>query len=228
MGLGAREIWGELRTRVRRKSPPLIVYLIRHCATNINAGGTLLSSRDPALSEIGWAQVDPLRSELGAQGGPTRFVSSPARRATDTARALALDPADDTVLVENDLREREIGDWEGLTRDELVRRRTAEKLGVVDLTQDWRGAVGVEDDPEVSQRAFKVVEKWREEGVDRLGIVTHAGVIKSMLYQSLEISASRPFAIRIGLGGFAVLVDYRGVWELQSLYLNPKAAAPAI
>ncbi|MGQ0463877.1 MAG: bifunctional RNase H/acid phosphatase [Sporichthyaceae bacterium] len=73
---------------------------------------------DPALSELGQAQAAATARHLAQRGGVEAIVSSPLRRARQTAEAagaaLGLD-----VAVEEDLRESNFGSWEGLTFGEV-------------------------------------------------------------------------------------------------------------
>lgn len=73
---------------------------------------------DPALSELGEAQAAAAAAHLVRRGGVEAIVSSPLRRARQTAEAagkgLGLE-----VEIEEDLRESDFGLWEGLTFPEV-------------------------------------------------------------------------------------------------------------
>jgi broad specificity phosphatase PhoE len=88
------------------------VWLVRHAPTRDNLDGVVMGQRDPAPTSYG----------LGVAGGLAagvmfaRAVSSDARRAQETARAIA--PATELRLDER-LRERFFGEWEGRDKREL-------------------------------------------------------------------------------------------------------------
>ncbi len=64
-----------------------MLVLLRHGESSANAAGLLLGRTDAPLTETGWRQA----AALGPLLGPTsRLISSPLRRARDTAGALGL------------------------------------------------------------------------------------------------------------------------------------------
>lgn len=94
------------------------VVLWRHGQTDLNVAGRIQGSQDFPLNETGREQARSVAVEL-AQLNPAMIVSSPLSRALDTARALGgvtgLDVEVDARLVE-----RCYGEWEGLTREDMV------------------------------------------------------------------------------------------------------------
>jgi alpha-ribazole phosphatase len=85
-----------------------VLVLVRHGESTGNAARLLLGRTDAPLTETGWAQAAAVGSRLGSV---RRLVSSPLRRAVDTAGALGLD-----LPVEVDERwvEVDYGDHEGV------------------------------------------------------------------------------------------------------------------
>lgn len=65
-----------------------MLLLVRHGEATANAAGLLLGRSDVPLTDVGQAQAAALRARLGTVH---RLVSSPLRRAIDTASALALE-----------------------------------------------------------------------------------------------------------------------------------------
>lgn len=89
-----------------------MIVFARHGETPPNRERLLLGRADPPLTDRGRQQADELAHRLGARG-PTKVVTSPLRRARDTASPIA---AASGVPVEIDERLIEIdyGEWEGL------------------------------------------------------------------------------------------------------------------
>jgi probable phosphoglycerate mutase len=89
---------------------PLV--LVRHAPTRDNVDGVIMGQRDPE------AIVDGLDGAAGLLGGllPAHVVSSDARRAQATARAIAPGMA---LRLDERLRERGFGPWEGRLKTEL-------------------------------------------------------------------------------------------------------------
>ena len=147
--------------------------LIRHGQSAWNAQGRWQGWADPPLSETGEAQArdaaDRLRDE-----GLTAVVSSDLERARRTAELIAeeLDlPLLDSVP---DLRERDIGDWSGLT--------------TVEIEQGWPGWLALwragelerppngEAHHELAARVIGALERLAElDGC--ILVVAHGGVI---------------------------------------------------
>lgn len=104
-------------------APETAFLLVRHGATAHTAqrrfsGG---SGANPPLSDLGQRQAAALASNLSAddpQREISAVVSSPIRRAVQTAKVLA-DALHLPTTVDVDLREIDFGQWEGLTSDEV-------------------------------------------------------------------------------------------------------------
>lgn len=98
--------------------------LVRHGQSTWNAAARWQGQADPPLSELGRLQAKLAAAALpDVVGGPIRAVwSSDLRRATETARIVAagLDGAE--VRLDPGLRERDAGEWSGLTREEIDAR----------------------------------------------------------------------------------------------------------
>ena len=90
------------RSRVR----PVLI-LVRHGCTALNAGGRLRGRLDPPLDDVGRAQALRLGETLASMG-PTSIVSSPLRRAVETAEPIA-SHAGLTVRLDARLLDRDYG-----------------------------------------------------------------------------------------------------------------------
>lgn len=94
--------------------------LVRHGETDWNAEHRWQGHTDVPLNDRGRAQARRLAEELAAQA-PAAVYASDLSRAVETAeivaRRLGLD-----VVTDPDLREMNVGSWEGLTRDEIEGR----------------------------------------------------------------------------------------------------------
>ena len=97
---------------------PRRVLLLRHARTAWNAERRFQGQADPPLDDIGRSQayeVAPLIAALN----PDLLVSSDSARAMQTAGVVG-DVAGLAVRAEPRLRERGLGHWEGLTREEVA------------------------------------------------------------------------------------------------------------
>jgi probable phosphoglycerate mutase len=101
--------------------PPTTTWLLRHGQTSLSVEKRFSGTGDPDLNELGVAQAQATAVRIAAAGGIDAVVSSPLKRAFATAAAAA-DALGLEVMVEDDLRETDFGDWEGYTFAEIRRR----------------------------------------------------------------------------------------------------------
>jgi probable phosphoglycerate mutase len=95
------------------------ILLWRHGRTAWNLQRRFQGQSDPPLDEVGLAQAREAAAMLAAFA-PVAIVSSDLRRASQTAATLA-ELLGLPVTLDPRLRERSLGHWEGLTRDEVGR-----------------------------------------------------------------------------------------------------------
>ena len=100
--------------------PPRRLLLLRHGQSTWNAGGLWQGQADPPLSSLGEEQALDAARRL-RPGQFSRIVASNLRRAHRTAEILA-EALGLAVEVDPDLREIDVGDWQGLTRAEINER----------------------------------------------------------------------------------------------------------
>jgi broad specificity phosphatase PhoE len=86
-----------------------VLTIVRHGRTESNAAGLLLGRADPPLDSVGVEQVDAVAARLGTT--PSMVVSSPLRRARETAARLA---GGISVVVDERWIELDYGAFEGL------------------------------------------------------------------------------------------------------------------
>lgn len=94
------------------------VYLVRHARTALNADGRLRGHLDPPLDDVGRAEAAELAIVL-ASLYPARVVTSPLRRAVETAQAIVT-RASVPMVVDHRLIDRDYGPWAGEREDALV------------------------------------------------------------------------------------------------------------
>src|SRR5918912_2670523 len=110
-----------------RPAPSRLV-LVRHAQSTWNGLGRIQGQLDPPLSERGREQAKRLAERLAHHTWAAIYCSDLAR-ATETAAVIA-ERVKMTPVPLTDLREVYLGEWEGLTRDELQERYP-------DLWQRW-------------------------------------------------------------------------------------------
>ncbi len=96
----------------------MLVYLIRHGQTAHNAEGRIQGWLDVPLNAEGVEQARRLALRLSVKPISTVYAS-PLSRAQETARALA-DMRGTQLILDERLREYNMGDWTGKTGDEIA------------------------------------------------------------------------------------------------------------
>jgi len=98
-------------------APPTTTVLLRHGQTVLSVQKRFSGVGDQPLTEVGRAQAAAAAARL-AGSGATAVVSSPVRRARETAELVAAALGVELAL-EPGLRETDFGDWEGYTFQEV-------------------------------------------------------------------------------------------------------------
>src|SRR5690606_34165227 len=92
------------------------VLLVRHGQSEWNAIGRWQGQADPPLSDLGRLQA---REASRALGTVDAVWASDLQRAVETAAIIAGELGVGPVVVDPDLRERDAGEFSGLTRPEI-------------------------------------------------------------------------------------------------------------
>jgi broad specificity phosphatase PhoE len=144
------------------------VLLVRHGQSEWNAEGRWQGQADPPLSDLGRIQA---REAAGSVGAVDAIWASDLRRATETALIIANDVGVGPVVVEPDLRERDAGEYSGLTRDEIEQRFPG-------YLAERRPPPGWEPEDALLARALRALQRIAGEvpGGDVVAI-THGGLI---------------------------------------------------
>lgn len=158
--------------------------LLRHGQTEFNAGSRMQGQLDTDLSELGRCQA-VAAAEVLAKRQPLVIVSSDLRRAHDTAVTLA-DCCDVAVRTDARLRETHLGDWQGMTHQEVdAMSPGARKAWRDDAT--W-APHGGESRIDVADRTLPLVAElvagepeWGDDDSDRpVVLVAHGGTIAAL------------------------------------------------
>ncbi|HEU0130476.1 MAG TPA: histidine phosphatase family protein [Mycobacteriales bacterium] len=200
-------------------APDLVVW--RHGRTEWNDTGRFQGQADVPLDDVGVAQSRAAAVRLAALR-PARVVSSDLLRASATAGALGL-----PVTLDPRLREVHVGEWSGLTRDEVASRfpRTyAAWLAGEDVRRE-----GGETLAEVAARAVSCVTEALGDG-GPLVVVTHGGTGRALVLALLGLPAEARAAFTVlGNARWATLARQGERWRLSGYNLgaDPANDAPA-
>jgi probable phosphoglycerate mutase len=157
--------------------------LWRHGRTTWNVERRFQGQADPPLDAVGEAQARRAAAMLAGLDLDA-IVSSDLRRAMDTARALA-ERTGLPVSADPRLRERSLGHWEGLTRDEVGRLYPDELAHWLAGREDCQP--GSEPRPEVAARALAALFDAPGETVV---LVTHSATAIALTGELLGLPRS--------------------------------------
>lgn len=154
------------------------ILLARHGETDWNRDGRWQGWADPPLNETGREQARELAERLRSTPFDAVY-SSDLKRALETAEIVAATHAQ-TVEIDPDLREIDVGAWSGLTRAEVeAQYPDGDRPGAE--TREQHGA-----------RVLAAVERIaRAHPGDRVLVVAHGGCLRA-LQRHLDDDVSRP------------------------------------
>jgi len=166
--------------------------LVRHGQSEGNASGVVQGHVDFGLSELGWRQAEATATALAALR-VDRVVSSPLRRALDTAKVIG---AAARIEVEpiSGLMEYDIGEASGLTGAE-IRERFPEIMSAYRRGERLRFP-GEEGRELFLQRVSAVLDGFRETDLSVVA-VAHGGVVGALCYAALGLDYGRPGLFRV-------------------------------
>lgn len=149
--------------------------VVRHARTEANAGGRLQGRLDLPLDDVGREQAARLPRLVT---DVDRVISSPLRRARETAAVFGLEPT-----IDDRWREMDYGAYEGVVISEVPRdvwtRWTTDA--------DWAPETG-ETLRAVGERVFAALDELAEEARDsHIVVVSHATTVKVAMAWALGV-----------------------------------------
>jgi probable phosphoglycerate mutase len=201
-------------------SPVTRILLVRHGQSTWNAAARWQGQADPPLSDLGRLQAKLAATALtDVVGGSVDAVwSSDLQRAAETARIIAAEVGDLAVRLDPGLRERDAGEWSGLTRPEIDARYPGyldppEQGSGFAASRDRRRPPGWEPDEALLARAVDTFHRIAAaEGDAAVLGITHGGLI---------------YVVEDALGAtHARLANAEGRWVIAqsgNLRLGPRA-----
>jgi probable phosphoglycerate mutase len=174
------------------------ILLVRHGRTAVNAAGLFLGRADPELDDVGRAQAEAIGDALGPVD---RVVSSPLRRAVETAGCI-----DGPVTVDERFVELDYGEWDGrpvgqVATDEWLRWR--DDLEFEPPGGESIGALG--------RRVRAALDGLEEEAAEAvIAIVTHVSPLKAAVAWALGVDDRVAWHLFVSPGSISRLDVGRG------------------
>lgn len=170
-------------------TPTTRLLLVRHGQSEWNATGLWQGQADPPLTELGRRQAAEAARAIGTVDA---VWASDLVRAVETATIIADSVGVGPVVVDPDLRERDAGEFSGLTREQIDQRYPG-------YLADGRRPPGWEPDDSLLDRAVAALRRVADAVPSGdVVVVTHGGVV---------------YAVEQHLGhGFQRLANGEGRW----------------
>lgn len=156
------------------------IHLIRHAMTKENIDGKYIGHTDVEASEYGLRQVKNMIDEFGGYPEADAVVSSPLKRCLETAKLIY---PEKKPLVLDDLIEYDFGEFEGRTADEM-KDDDAFKIwlsGAHPETPVPFGESQIAFNERVCKCFAKLIDGIIKSGVSSTAVITHGGVIMSLM-----------------------------------------------
>jgi phosphoserine phosphatase len=180
--------------------------IARHGQTKHNLDRRYQGSTDAPLNETGRVQAAQLAERLAGEKVDVIY-SSPLMRSTQTAELIA--KANDLEIKKDSrLREISFGEWEGMSYDEI-------RAQSPDLLEKWihdpahipppNGETLIQLATRVKEAVDEIKLRHAEQSVV---IVTHGGVIRTMLCLSLGLDLNRHIQFESATGSLSELSFY--------------------
>jgi len=181
---------------------PTTICIIRHGETDWNSLGKLQGHEDIELNELGRKQA--LKTARYFESEPWDIiVSSPLKRAVETARIIASCVSIPTVHIVEEIIERSYGAASGLLPEE---RRSRFPDGIIP---------GQEDFEPLRKRAMIGLEKIAHDFKGkRIIVVSHGGLTNSILY-TLSGGEFGSFKTRLKNGCINKLILQNNTWSVE-------------
>ena len=188
-----------------------LIYLLRHGRIqNPGEPRRYIGQLDAPLDAEGIRQAERLRERL-LPTGIQKVYCSDLERSRETARILAGENAGG-VFVCPELREIHLGEWEGLSFAEVV-RRFPEKFEARGRDIAYYRIAGGESFADCAKRVLPAYQKIIAESADSAAIVGHAGVNRLILCHLLGMPIANLFRI---------VQDFASVNVIQYNGINPQ------
>lgn len=182
--------------------------LIRHAETEWNAAGRIQGRSDTSISERGRRDAESWRLPPGLS--PARWVTSPLRRARETADVLGVDAAVEPLLAEMDW-----GDWEGESLSDLRNRLGDEMAANEGHGLDFQPPGG--ESPRMVQER---VSPWLTALAgcsEDTGAITHKGVIRAIVALAAQWNMIGKPPARVSSGTAQIIgISHGGVLRLEA------------
>ncbi len=179
--------------------------LVRHGETELKSSQRYWGNTDVALGATGKRQAEQLRERLAGEVLAAVYASE-LKRATATAKIIASGRA--SVVACSELREIHFGEIEGLTFAEVVEQYPEVAKKWIERSPQM-AYPGGESTDEMDHRVAEFITRMERHKTDEtVLIVAHAGVLRTLICQLLQLEPRCRWSIRLDLASLSIVETY--------------------
>ena len=202
---------------------PTRFFLIRHALVEPSARAMLYGNMDVALCDLALREEAALYRWLAARlPRPARWVVSTLSRTSFTAAAIfAAGYPEQPLVVEPDMAEQSLGEWQGITHEALTERLRAPAHPF------WPHAAaerppGGESVDDVRLRVGPVLEGLAQSlpGQD-IVMIAHGGTIRAALSHALDLEAHQALSFAVKNLSLTRLEKHGADWRVAAVNEEP-------
>ncbi|KAM7263445.1 hypothetical protein ACFE04_001128 [Oxalis oulophora] len=157
------------------------IIVVRHGETEWNADGRLQGHLDVMLNDVGRQQAVLVAERLSREPRISAVYSSDLKRASETAETIATRCGVQEVVRDPDLRERHLGELQGLVYKEASVSNPKACQAVSSHRTDKEIPGGGESIDQLFHRCSSAMERISQKHKgERVVVVTHGGVVRSL------------------------------------------------
>ncbi|VAX25867.1 hypothetical protein MNBD_NITROSPINAE02-416 [hydrothermal vent metagenome] len=190
------------------------VILIRHGETKANSDMRYVGWADPSLNEAGVRQAGLLSKSLNAIK-PNLILTSPLKRTKETAD-ISAGGLDVDIVIDEDLKEVDFGEWENLTYREISQKHHAFAKKWIDGSPDFHFPGG-ESMKHFLARVERVNTRMKHEKVETVVAFTHGGVIGQSICHLLGIPSSRRACFALPPASITTIEIFEGMGMISGI-----------
>ncbi|WJX95259.1 phosphoglycerate mutase (2,3-diphosphoglycerate-independent) [Trifolium repens] len=157
------------------------IVVVRHGETAWNATNKIQGQLDVELNETGRQQAAAVGDRLSRESKLSVIYSSDLLRASETAEIIASKCGGVEVVKDADLRERHLGDLQGLVYSEMAKTEPTAYKAFVSKNEDMEIPGGGESLVQLYDRSTSALLRIATKHIgERVVVVTHGGFIRAL------------------------------------------------
>ncbi|XP_043707912.1 phosphoglycerate mutase-like protein 4 [Telopea speciosissima] len=157
------------------------IIVVRHGETSWNADRRIQGHLDVELNDVGRQQAAAVADRLSKESKISAVYSSDLKRALETAQIIASHCGPLEVIEDCELRERHLGDLQGLVLREAAKVKPKAYQAFVSAQTDQEIPGGGESLDQLRQRSASALQRiGRKHKGERVVVVTHGGFIRTL------------------------------------------------